>query len=288
MPTPPDHSRSLSSYQVDAENAAEMARLTRQAQMLTELFGSLPAAVDLSKKHAFLDIGCGPGEWVLSMAQRFPASRITGIDISELMITYANACAKLQHHSNAQFQVMDARQPLAFPDASFDFIHARFITGFLSTTTWPSLLQECFRLLRPGGILCSTEFEDLGVTTSVALTRSNALLVQAARAAGQCFTQKGNQYGITAVQARLLAEAGFDQIQQHAFVLNYSAGMPAHARMYDNFNTFLKLLQPFLLRSGLTTQNELDRLYDQTLLEMLQDDFCAVAYFQRVWGEKPA
>ncbi len=287
MPTPSEHSPALSSYQVDAENAAEMARLTRQAQMLTELFGSLPDAVDLSGKHAFLDIGCGPGEWVLSMAQRFPSSRVTGIDISERMITYAGFCAEQQPFSNVQFQVMDARQPLNFPDSSFDFIHARFITGFLSTTTWPLLLQECFRLLRPGGIICSTEFEDLGVTTSVALTRYNELLVQAARAAGQCFTQQGNQYGITAVQARLLGDAGFDQIQQQAFVLNYSAGMPAHTRMYDNFNTFLKLLQPFLLHSGMITQLELERLYSQTLQEMQQDDFCAVAYFQRVWGEKP-
>src|SRR6266568_8588391 len=97
------------------------------------------------------NIGCGPGEWVLSMAQHFPASRVTGIDISELMITYASSCAKLQQRSNAQFQVMDARQPLAFPDASFDLIHARFITGFLSTTTWPQLIHECFRILRPGG-----------------------------------------------------------------------------------------------------------------------------------------
>ncbi len=56
MPTPPDHLHPLSSYQVDAENAAEMARLTRQAQMLTDLFGSFPNTVDLSLKHAFLDI----------------------------------------------------------------------------------------------------------------------------------------------------------------------------------------------------------------------------------------
>jgi ubiquinone/menaquinone biosynthesis C-methylase UbiE len=287
MPTPSDHPQPESSYQVDAENAAEMARLIRQARMLTLHLGLFPSSVDLSKKHAFLDIGCGPGEWVLSIAEQFPASRVSGIDISELMIRYASFSAELQHLANVQFQVMDARQPLAFPDASFDVIHARFITGFQSTTTWPLLLRECFRLLRPGGIICNTEFEELGVSPSLALTRYNHLVVKAARQAGQCFTEEGDQYGITAVLARLLQKAGFGNIQQEASVLNYSAAMPAHASMYDNFNTFLKLLQPFLVRSNVASQEELDSLYEQVMAEMQDEDFCAVAYFQRAWAVKP-
>ena len=105
---------------------------------------------------------------------------------------------------------------------------------------------------------------------------------------GQCFTPQGEQYGICAVQHRLLQEAGFQHIQQEAFVINYSAGMPAHAAMYDNFKTFLKLLQPLLLRSGLTTAENIEVLYSSTLEEMADDDFCATAFFQRTWGTKPA
>ena len=117
--------------------------------------------LSLSAGERVLDIGCGPGEWVLSVAERFPASRVIGIDISVLMIDYAISCAKLQRRSNAHFQVMDARYPLTFSDASFDAITARFIAGFQSTATWPLLVGQCSRLLRPGGIFCSTEFEDL-------------------------------------------------------------------------------------------------------------------------------
>jgi ubiquinone/menaquinone biosynthesis C-methylase UbiE len=94
---------------------------------------------------------------------------VTGIDISERMIAHAQYDAQGHHLHNVQFQVMDARQPLAFPDVSFDAIHARFITGFLSTATWPGLVRECLRLLRPDGWFISTEFEDLGVSTSAAL-----------------------------------------------------------------------------------------------------------------------
>jgi ubiquinone/menaquinone biosynthesis C-methylase UbiE len=287
MPILPDDTHLSSSYQVDAENAAEMARLTRQSHMLTEHLGLFPASLDLSGRRAFLDIGCGPGEWAFAVARLFPASTVKGIDISSLMIRYARFSAEMHQCTNAHFDVMDARQPLSFPDASFDFINARFITGFQSTATWPVLLNECFRLLRPGGIICSTEFEGLGISTSASLMQYNHLLLQAARAAGQCFTQQGDHYGITAVQARLLRDARFEGIKQEAHILNFSAGMPAHDPMYDNFNTFLKLLQPFLVRSGFTNQQELDRLYEQAIQEMQSDTFCAVAYFQRVWGEKP-
>lgn len=287
MSTLPGDSQPSSSYQVDAENAAEMARLTRQSYMLTEHLGLFPASLDLSEKRAFLDIGCGPGEWAFAVAERFPASTVTGIDISALMIRYARFSAEIHQRSNTQFEVMDARQPLAFPDASFDVINARFITGFQSTTSWPVLVSECFRLLRPGGIICSTEFEGLGISTSPSLTQYNHLLIQAARAAGQCFTPQGDHYGITAVQEQLLRDARFEGIKQDAHTLNFSTGMPAHNTMCDNFNTFLKLLQPFLVRSGFTTQQEIDHLYEQAVEEMQSDTFCAIAYFQRVWGEKP-
>lgn len=275
-----------SGYQVDAENAAEMARLTRQARMLSAYLGLIPDTLNPRQAHAILDIGCGPGEWVLEIARRYPTSQVTGIDISERMTAYARYCAQEQYLSNARFQVMDARQPLAFPDASFDIVHARFITGFLSVTTWPLLLRECFRILRPGGCFSTTEFESLGITTSLSLTLYNSLIVQAGRKAGQCFAPAGDQYGVTAVQHRLLQEAGFQQIQQQAHVINYSASMPAHQAMYDNFSTFMKLIQPFLVRQGVTTQEEIEILYARALEEMEAETFCAVAFFQRAWGAK--
>lgn len=287
MTTPDNVSEPTSSYQVDAENIAEMARLVRQARMLSEQLGLFPAGLQLEQMHTILDIGCGPGEWALEIAQRFPKHQVIGVDISERMIAYAQYCARDRGISNVQFQVMDARQPLAFPDAFFAMIHARFITGFLSTVTWPVVMRECFRLLHPGGILCDTEFEELGITTSAALAHYNHLLIEAARRAGQCFAPAGDVYGITSVQARLLHEAGFRHIGQQAHAMNYSAGMPTHIGMCDNFNTFLNLVQPFLVRSGIATQEDISALYARTMEEMQDDSFCAIAFFQSVWGSKP-
>src|SRR2546426_1944368 len=131
MPDPIQVPPPTSGYVVDAENVAEMARLTRQARMLSEHLGLYPQQLELAQSSHILDIGCGPGEWALEIAQRFPGSRVTGIDISDLMITYARSTAESLHISNVQFQVLDARQPLALPDASFDLVNARFIVGFI-------------------------------------------------------------------------------------------------------------------------------------------------------------
>jgi hypothetical protein len=45
--------------------------------------------------------------------------------------------------------------------------------------------------------------------------------------------------------------------------------------------------QQVLIKTGMTTQEEFDRLYREAELEMLSDDFCALWNFLTVWGEKP-
>jgi len=46
-------------------------------------------------------------------------------------------------------------------------------------------------------------------------------------------------------------------------------------------------MQPFLIATQVTTQEEVDRLYEQMLIDMMQEDFCAVYLLVTTWGEKP-
>jgi ubiquinone/menaquinone biosynthesis C-methylase UbiE len=276
-----------SSYPMDAENVAEMSRLIKQATMATENMGLFPPSFDPAGRRNILDIGCGPGEWVLKVAKLLPESQLTGIDISHIMTQYARFSARDQNIHNAQFFVKDTRQPLDFPDASFDIIHSRFLTSFLTPATWLEFLRECFRLLRPGGIVINAEFEGIGITTSLSLTRYNSLMIQALRRAGRCFTPEGDSIGITAVQPRLLQQAGFRDIHCDGSVGNYSTGMPTHDVMYDDLRTMLKMIQPFLVDVGLATQEELDILYVRAMEDVTAKDFCASNFVQRVWGIKP-
>ena len=277
----------LALYPIDVENAEEMERLIKQARLISERVGLLPPQIVLTSGQTALDIGCGPGEWVLEMASIYPDSQVIGIDISKRMTTYASACARVRCLSNTQFEVVDASQSLPFPDGSMDIIHARVITGFLLTSTWPLFLKECFRVLRPGGMLCSVELENLGIANSQALMQYNNFVIQYMRLGQHCFTAEGSQIGIMAVQAHLLQQSGLTHTQQQMHVLNYSLGSPAHLQTVEDYSALMRLMQPVLVREHIISQEKLDLLYTQAMADMYTDGFCGVTMFQSVWGQKP-
>ncbi|WP_165423429.1 class I SAM-dependent methyltransferase [Ktedonosporobacter rubrisoli] len=285
MSTPAEQSGT--DYVIDAENVAEMARLTRQARFMTQALGLLPTPLDLTTCQKVLDIGCGPGEWIRELAERYRGLSITGIDTSKAMIGYARYLAQEQNLGQVNFQLMDARSKLAFADNSFDLVHARFVSGFLDRQSWPLLLAESLRVLGPNGILCVTEPVGMGFTTSPAFSRYQSLLAEAWARSGRTFFA-GDQWGITPLLFRLVEQAGFGRVQSAAHVLNYSHGGPAHQDIIDDWRTALVLLQPFICKTGVASQEELDLLYARAMEEMQAPDFCAVLFFQTVWGYKPA
>lgn len=275
-----------SGYIMDAENAAEMARLSKLAEHLTKGIGLVPATFDLKAYREILDIGCGPGEWVREIARLAPASRVSGIDVSVLMIAYAQFCAQTEEISNTRFRQADARHMLPFPEATFDLVHARLASAWLTTSTWPTVLRDYYRVLTRGGNVCCTEYENLGITTSAALTRYNTLSMQALRQTGQCFSPDGDHSGVTVMLPSLLQEAGFHEIQLEAHAVPYSFGTPGYLTMIENLTIGLQLIQPFLLAQGVATQEYLSKTYEQAVHDMRASDFQAMVYYLRVWGKK--
>jgi ubiquinone/menaquinone biosynthesis C-methylase UbiE len=91
-------------YVADAENIIEMVRLIEQDRLITDrVSGLLPPDVRPETVQQVLDIGCGPGGWVLDMAKAYPALQVTGIDISDVMIDYATKRAIAEGVDNAYF-----------------------------------------------------------------------------------------------------------------------------------------------------------------------------------------
>jgi SAM-dependent methyltransferase len=67
------------------------------------------------------------------------------IDVSERMLTYARAQAKVHHvEGRVQFQLIDVLRPLAFPESAFDFVNERLGASYIRTWEWPHLLRNCF------------------------------------------------------------------------------------------------------------------------------------------------
>jgi ubiquinone/menaquinone biosynthesis C-methylase UbiE len=105
------------------------------------------------RNRSVLDVGCGGGQTVLRLKERYPYLQLTGIDLSEAQIERAQQRAQRQG-CVVQFEVANA-QALPFPDESFDVVYS-----FGSVKHWPDPLQgiaECWRVLKAGGELLLTD-----------------------------------------------------------------------------------------------------------------------------------
>jgi ubiquinone/menaquinone biosynthesis C-methylase UbiE len=284
MPKP---SARKNTYILDAENAAEIARLSRLHRLITSSKGGLlPDIPHLSSSHTILDIASGPGDWVLDMASCYPDIQVTGIDISPMLTEYATVRALEQGLTNAHFCQMDAMQPLAFTDHSFDLVHARHLYTFMLADTWPHLMRECVRVARPGGIICLTEAE-LTLSNSATLERFTHLIAQALQRADMSFSPGGHHIGITPWLGRFLRDAGCCNIRRVASVLDYSSGEDFYSQGYQYVVAGCKLIQPFLLEMEVAEEQELDRMYHLLQEEMLSPEFCGLYVFITAWGEIP-
>lgn len=288
MPTSPNESQQNkdNTYVIDSESAAEMARLMRQDQLLTIGMGGLfPERDNLDTLSSILDIACGPGGWVLETAFQHKDKDVTGVDISQKMIAYAQAQAKVQGLENAHFQAMNALKPLSFADESFDLVNARTIIGFMLPAVWPSFLQECKRILKPGGIFRLTEAE-WTLSNLPAIEQFGSLFSSALWKAGQSFSPDGLHLGIQPVMPRLLRRAGFDHIERRAHSIDFSYGTDGHESLYQDLKIGFKLMQPFLTKFEVASQPKVDALYQQVMEEMQSEDFCACMPLLTVWGTK--
>jgi len=288
MLTSDDSSQKESTYVIDAESGTEMARLINQERLLTKVMGGVfPERFDLSHASHILDVGCGPGSWVLEVAFENPKIKVVGIDISRLMIEYARAHAEAQGMDNASFRVMNALEALEFADNSFDVVNARYINAFMLKTSWPLLMKEILRILRPGGTLLLTECE-WSITNSLVFEKMGEMLTRVGTLTGRSFSPDGRHIGITPMLGRFLREAGFVDMQKKAHVLEFSAGTEDYGDTYQDLMAGLKLLEPYLVLAKMTTAEEFDELYQQALTELMLNTFCGVGFMLTVWGKKPA
>lgn len=85
-----------------------------QARELIEL-------IDIQEDFSILDIGCGYGNIIAELAQSIPNGKAIGIDISQNMISLANATYPSSHFKNLHFMNVDAEK-MSFPEMSFDLI----------------------------------------------------------------------------------------------------------------------------------------------------------------------
>ncbi len=122
------------------------------------------AAAARQSGRDILEIGVGTG---LSFDDYGPENVVTGIDVSVDMIEKAQRRLETGHFPHvAAVHVMDAHE-LEFDDSSFDVAVAQFVITLVANPE--GVLDECIRVLRPGGtlILVNHLYSEIGIQAAL-------------------------------------------------------------------------------------------------------------------------
>ena len=267
----------------DRSNEEELTRLRVQDQLLTKgMGGVLPEQEDLDRFQRVLDVGCGTGGWLITLAQQLPnTTMLVGADVSLRMVQYARSRAEAAGVADrVEFHVMDALRMLEFPRHSFDLVNRRLGMGYLRTWDWPGLLQEYQRVTKPGGIIRITE-GDLGGSNTSAFNACHDLIYDALNRAGHIFFSERD--GVMRALEPTMHQAGLLNLQTRSHVLEYRAGTPEGQAYAEDVKHAFRTFLPFL-RKWTQVPSDYESIYEQMLQEMQQSNFVATWRMLTCWG----
>lgn len=195
-----------------------------------------------------LDLGCGPGNMTLEIAERVaPTGSVTGVDRNGGQFPPIQASTQ---RLPVRFQEMDA-YALAFPDDTFDGIFSHALLEHLARPL--AVLTEARRVLKPGGFLAvrcpdwggfvlhpSSEDLSAAFAARLELQTGNGGNVHAGRHLGDWLRQAG----FTNVRLTASYEIYEENtvIVDHLAIQMEVAGQPQHAATWRTWG-----LQPYAL-----------------------------------------
>jgi SAM-dependent methyltransferase len=142
LPLPPAWMRAqVGPLHADAQFFLESGR--HNAELIRSLLQEHGTPVE--ELGALLDWGCGCGR-VLRHWAGLPNTEISGCDINPRMVTWCDENLPFAHAT-----VNELSPPLPYADASFDLVYAFSVMTHLSEELQHAWIEECRRVLKPGG-----------------------------------------------------------------------------------------------------------------------------------------
>jgi SAM-dependent methyltransferase len=127
----------------------------RHRDIIREMFAPITEALiadaGVSRGHNVLDVGTGPGEPALTVAEFVGnEGRVCGIDPTPEMIAAARRAANRENLGNVQFEIASTER-LPLETNTFDAVVSRFAAMFFPDPL--AAMREILRVLKPGGRL---------------------------------------------------------------------------------------------------------------------------------------
>ncbi|CAK7234365.1 hypothetical protein SBRCBS47491_008923 [Sporothrix bragantina] len=176
----------------------ELERQEYQYALCLYTFGALSFA-PLTKANRVLDVGCGPGHWVIDFADCHPESHVIGVDLSPVQ-RYAP--------SNVAFEIDDMEEQWTF-SFKFDYIHAMMMTG--AFRDWGNFYKQAYEFLNTDGWVEIQDIDfplrcaDGSLPADSALQKWTDIMMEASEKAGFLLNTCGRA-------AEFMKEAGFVDI----------------------------------------------------------------------------
>ena len=142
------------------DKAASLYSLGRQGGQMNDMRGQTVIAhvyerfPDLEPARV-LEMGCTVGNSLCAVARAFPQAEVHGLDVGAGLLKYAHArAARLGvalHFKQA------SAEDSGYPDNHFDLVFSSAVLHETSAKALPRIMAECFRVLRPGGVMVHLE-----------------------------------------------------------------------------------------------------------------------------------
>ncbi|CAG8510702.1 6502_t:CDS:2 [Diversispora eburnea] len=125
----------------------EAIKMERQNVLYKEMWQGnfcAPVAEILETGGHVLDLGCGPGAYIVDCAKDYPLSTFMGIDISPMFNI-------IRSPPNVGFMEYNLLEGIPFPNFTFDYVHQRLLALAYTEEQWEDAIEEIVRVCKPGG-----------------------------------------------------------------------------------------------------------------------------------------
>lgn len=139
------------------------------ANMAHRSFGGVARVIGRWIRHALpdfrplrmLDLGTSSGKNLMPYREAFPDVEMHGVDVGAPLLRYGHAIAEHEgipiHFSQQNAEALD------FPAGTFDLIVSSFFFHEMPVKATRNVLEQCRRLLRPGGMMVHQELPATGL-----------------------------------------------------------------------------------------------------------------------------